>query len=118
MSNFLHLDNPDNLMLVNVIYHRPCRESKWNDSIDIVYRDLDENKKKVKHIENPTMDVYFVKDENDNMKYNHNKTFIERDKCYCESIMYKDIEKAIAEKAGGSYLDYYWKCVNEKEEGL
>lgn len=117
MSNFLHLDNPDNLMLVNVIYHRPCRESNWNDSIDIVYRDLDENKKKVKHIENPTMDVYFVKDENDNMKYNHNKTFIERDKCYCESIMYKDIEKAIAEKAGGSYLDYYWKCVNEKRRG-
>lgn len=115
MRNFLHLENPENLMLLNVIYHKPTRESNWNDSIDIVYRDLTENKKKLKHITNPTMDIYFVKDEGDNLKYTYNKTFIEQDKVYKETVCYKDVEKAIAEKAGGVYKDYYWKCINERK---
>lgn len=61
--NFLNLEHPDSLMLLNVIYHRGTRESNWEDELDIVYRDLVTGEKKVKNIKNPPIDIYICKEE-------------------------------------------------------
>ena len=47
----------DNITLLNTIYHRPKKQldGKYDTgSIDIIYKDMNTNEKKLQHIEDPT----------------------------------------------------------------
>ena len=113
MANFLHLENPDSLMLIDVIYHRASASTDWTDCLDIVYKDLTTNEKKLKTIVNPTVDIYYCKDEYRDYKYN--KRFMELDKVRKVTVPYKDVTKCIAEEAGGDYKDYYYQCRQNRQ---
>ena len=41
-----HLDK-DNLMLVNIIYHNPKKQTDYIDYLDIIYKDLKTGEKKL-----------------------------------------------------------------------
>ena len=57
---FLKGVNKENIMLLNVIYHRPMKENEYKDYLDIVYKDLDTGEKILKTIETPEMEIYFT----------------------------------------------------------
>ena len=59
----------EDIMLINMIYNQPSPQNEWNDSMDIIYKDLSTDKKYLETIVNPTMDVYFTKPEFRNYDY-------------------------------------------------
>lgn len=54
--------NPDDLMLIKVLYHRGTPESKWIDALDIVYKEISTGKKSVRTIEGPEVNVFMPKE--------------------------------------------------------
>lgn len=101
--------NPDNIMLCDLVYHNPSKENDYVDYLSIVYKELDSGKKHVHMIENPTMDIYFTKDEYRN--YDYNKEFIELEKVEKREVPYTKILWEIAKEAGPDYLNYLKQCV-------
>ena len=97
-----------NIMLTNMIYHRPSKDQNWNDSLDIVYKNVKTEKKYVEHITNPEMICYLVKPEFRN--YDYNKEYIELDKTASYKVPYKNIPAWIAKQAGPAFVNQmrYW----------
>ena len=97
-----------NIMLTNMIYHRPSKDQNWNDSLDIVYKNVKTEKKYVEHITNPEMICYLVKPEFRN--YDYNKEYIELDKTTAYKVPYKNIPAWIAKQAGPEFVNQmrYW----------
>jgi len=93
----------ENIMLLDILYHPPRKENDRIDCLDVIYKDIDSEEKHVKSIENPTIDIYFVKDEYRNFKYN--KNFMEIDKCDKHTCEYKKLPWYIAEQAGPEYVN-------------
>lgn len=91
----------DNVMLVDMLYHRPRKETNKKDALDIVYKDLTNGEKHILTIENPEINIYFVREEYRN--YTHNKAFMEIDKCDEHRVQYKNIIWYIANQAGPEY---------------
>ncbi len=89
----------EDLMLVNVIYNQPGPQTDWNDSIDIIYKDLSNNEKILETIINPTMDVYFTKPEFRN--YDYPKYTMPVEQMEIHNISCKSAPKDIAKIAGG-----------------
>lgn len=108
---FLPHRNKENTMLVNIIYHRPTRDTEYKDYIDIVYKDLDTNEKFVETIETPEMEFYFTKEQFQD--YNYNKSFIELDKAEMHKARFKDLPFAIARLAGPDYQAYLKDCLQK-----
>ena len=97
-----------NIMLTNMIYHRPSKDQNWNDSLDVVYKNVKTEKKYVEHITNPEMICYLVKPEFRN--YDYNKEYIELDKTASYKVPYKNIPAWIAKQAGPAFVNQmrYW----------
>jgi len=93
----------DNIMLLDVLYYPPRKETNREDFIDIIYKELDTGEKHIKSIKNPTIDIYFLKEQYRN--YDYNKTFMEIDKCDKHSVEYKKIPWYIAGQAGDQYVN-------------
>lgn len=104
--------NKDKLMLLSINYHRPTKETNWSDSVDIVYKDLVTDEVLLQHVTNPEMELYFTKQEHRN--YSNNLSFIPIDMVEKDVCKYKDVEKFIAEREGGKYLQYYRHCMESK----
>ena len=98
-----HLDK-DNLMLVNIIYHGPKKQTDYNDYLDIIYKDLKTGEKKLETIESPKIEIYFAKPEARNFDYN--RTFIELENAEIHVCNYKDVPFYIAKQAGSEYVNY------------
>ena len=100
-------DDGANITLLNVIYHKPKKNietGKYDDgSLDIIYKDMDTNEKKLQHIDNPDYTYYIAKDE---YAPTYNKLFIEKDKVEPITCKYKDIKKDIAERTNN--LDWFY----------
>lgn len=102
----------DDVMLINVIYNQPSPQNEWNDSIDIIYKDLSDNKKYLETIKNPTMDVYFTKPEYRN--YDYPKFTLPLEQVEIHNISCKNAPKDIAKIAGDKYARYYKACVESR----
>lgn len=97
-------ESKDNIMLVDIHYHRPSREHDWTDQIQIVYKVLSSGEKKVLNITNPTIDIYFCKPGYENKVY---LEYMPMDKLECVTVPYKDVEYVIAQRAGERYMNIY-----------
>jgi DNA polymerase elongation subunit (family B) len=102
----------DNIMLNNIIYNQPSAQTNWVDSIDIIYKDLSDDKKYLETIINPTMDVYFTKPEYRN--YDYPKYTMPIEQLEIHNISCKHATRDIAKIAGGKYAEYYRQCVETK----
>lgn len=92
-----------NVMLLDMIYHNPNKDNERVDCLDIIYKDLKTGKKYIKSIENPTIDIYFEKEQYRNHTYN--KSFIEMDKCNKHTCEYKKLPWYIAQQGGEEYVN-------------
>lgn len=95
----------EDLMLVNIIYNYPMKETEWKDSIDVIYKDLSTGEKVLEHIMEPGMDIYMTKPEYRN--YDYNKFVLPIDQVEKVNVSCKSVEKDIARLAGGRYAEYY-----------
>ena len=105
----------DDIILINIIYHKPSRETDWIDYLDVIYKEISTGKKKCLVIKEPEMEVYFVEDEY--RTYTYNKAFIELDKCYTKKIPCKNIEMGIAKEAGENYIRLIKECKETRNFG-
>lgn len=102
----------EDIMLINMIYNQPSPQNEWNDSMDIIYKDLSTDKKYLETIVNPTMDVYFTKPEFRN--YDYPKYTLPLEQVEIHNISCKSAPKDIARIAGGKYANYYLNCYNTR----
>ena len=96
----------DNITLLNVIYHKPQKQESGKyttGSIDIIFKDLNTNEKKIQHIENPEYTYYMT---NEGVPVDYNKLFISKNDVHPLTCKYTDIKKSIAENTNN--LDYFY----------
>lgn len=96
----------DNITLLNVIYHKPQKQESGKyttGSIDIIFKDLNTNEKKIQHIENPEYTYYMT---NEGVPVDYNKLFISKNDVHPITCKYTDIKKSIAENTNN--LDYFY----------
>lgn len=92
--------NPNTSMLVDIQYVRANKRAGTPDCLYTIYKDLETGKKHVMTMENPSMPIYFEKEEFIDHKYPQD--YKEKDKCKMEVVKYKDIPFVIAEHMGDS----------------
>ena len=102
----------ENLMLVNVLYHRGNKDTQYKDCIDIIYKDTRTGERYLNTIEEPAIIAYLVKEEY--RDYNYHKEYIEIDKCSRHLVPIKRIPDWIAKQAGPEYINWlkYNRCNN------
>lgn len=104
---FLKTNIPkDDLMLINIIYHRPRRDTEWHDFLDIVYKQISTGEKFVETIKDPKIEIYSVKPEYQDFDYN--KAFMDISKCDKHLVEYRNLIKEIG-KIGGPEIQRYIK---------
>jgi hypothetical protein len=106
-----HLDK-ENIMLVNLIYHRGSRDTDYNDYMDIIYKDLRDGSKHLETIEKPEMEIYFAKEGMEETKYN--RTFLELENTVMHTVPFKDIPFYIARQAGDNYQQYVQDAIKSR----
>jgi len=105
-----------NITIINAIYHKSQRDGEggWtNDSIDIVFKDLDTGQKKVQHIVSPNYTYYMA---NANVRVPTPQLCIEKEKVHPVECKYRDLKKDIAAKTDN--LNFFFdnlKSGNYKE---
>ena len=106
----------DNITLLNTIYHRPKKQldGKYDTgSIDIIYKDMNTNEKKLQHIEDPEYTYYMT---NEGVPVDYNKLFISKNDVHPIKCKYRELKKSIAENTNN--LDFFFdnlKNGNAKE---
>lgn len=85
MNNIYKLDNPESLMLENVMYFKKTKDNP-EDKLFIMYKDMKNNTKNIKIINKPKMDVYITKPQY--RDYDYNMSDIELEKVDKVSLEY------------------------------
>lgn len=98
----------DDIILINIIYHKPSKQNEWVDYLDVIYKEISTGEKKCLVIPEPEMEIYIVNEEDRDFTYN--KAFIELDKCYIKRIKCKNLEMEIAKEAGDNYVRMIKEC--------
>lgn len=101
------------LMLLNIIYQRPTKLTNWHDYIVAVYRDLVLDRKETFTIEDPTMNIYVVKDEY--RTFRKPRHYLPMNQLDMVEIKYKNVLREIAKIAGPNYMDYYNTHTSHKD---
>lgn len=109
------------LMFCDIIYQRETKDTGWHDYINIVYKDLTTNEKKLFTIQDPMYEIYTVKPEH--RTFRKSRDFLEREKLDEHIIKYKDRFKEmaviIAEETGDKkYYDFVKNAKGYKEKRL
>ena len=108
--------NPNTAMLVDIQYAKPDRAKNIPDCLYVIWKDLETNQKHVQTIENPSMPIYFEKDECINHKYNVD--YRELEDCEKKIVKYSEIPFEIAKRMGDSgkqFLQNIFETKNYKE---
>lgn len=100
--------NTEDLLLLNVLYHRPSKERDWNDYASVLLKNVSTGEKQIVIIKNPRMILYEVKEEY--RDYNYTPIFIEKDKTIPHKIAYKNVLKEIEKIAGDAGRDFVKRC--------
>ena len=102
-----------NIMLLNVLYNRGNPDTKWVDTLTVIYKDLDTGKIEADFISKPKIDGYIVKEEFQNYRYN--KQFEYLDRCDKYELSYKNLPFEIAKLVGGRWQEYLMKLKDQRE---
>lgn len=108
--------DPNNIMLLDTIYHYPRKSNNYVDAIDIIYKELDTKQKKLLTIEEPEIEIYFTKPEFRN--YEHNQLFFDLEKLKPHRCKYRNILFEIAKEAGGEYQNFAKQCFERRNMQL
>lgn len=108
MSKLIDNDSTD-VMLCNIVYQRGNKDNNYDDYLNIMYRDLNTDEKKLKTIKHPKIDIYFTKEEC--MDYDYNKAFIEVDKCEKVECRYSKVQSELVKRANPDMQRYYKNCI-------
>ena len=103
-------------MLVDIQYAKQDRAKNIPDCLYVIWKDLETNQKHVQTIENPSMPIYFEKDECINHKYNVD--YRELEDCEKKVVKYSEIPCEIAKRMGDSgkqFLQNIFETKNYKE---
>ena len=96
-----------NITLLNVIYNRPKKDletGKYDTgSLDIIFKDLDTNEKKIQHIRDPDYIYYMAKPE---YAPQTNLFYIEKDKVDPIKCKYRELKKDIATRTNN--LEFFY----------
>ena len=92
-------------MLLDMIYTKPSKQTDWKDYLVVLYRDLITNKKEKMIIEEPTINIFTVKEEY--RRFRKPRHFLSRDMLEMKTVKYKNVVREIAKIAGQQWLDYY-----------
>lgn len=98
-----------NLILLDVKY---ARNTSNEDYVMLLFKNVVTGRKMVYNIKNPKVEIYFVKPEYRNFKYN--QTAISKEKLYSMQVPYKDVCKTIANEAGGQWKDYVNNAIQSR----
>jgi DNA polymerase elongation subunit (family B) len=98
----------ENLLLINVIYHRPRKETNWEDAVSVVLKDVRTGQKKLVQIHNPDMLYYVVKEEYRNFKYC--PAYRPLSECEVHRVPYKKVLDDICEVGGDLAKDFRNRC--------
>lgn len=109
---FLKGKNKDDYMFINCIYYRGRRDTNWEDQLAIIYKNLNTGEKEVEIIDNPEMDLYFMKDEFRTFSYN--KSYAPLEQLDVHSVPFRNVEHYIAKTAGGQYQSYYRSMIESR----
>ena len=104
------------LMLCNMIYQSPSKKTDWKDYIVAVYRDLVTNEKETFLIEEPTIEIYEVKEEFRNFK--KPRHFLPKGKLIPHEVKYKNVLREIANIGGEPYMEYQSTHTTKKERKM
>lgn len=96
---FSHLKGR-NLMLCDMMYHKPSKITDYHDYLSIVYRDLVTGKKELMNIQDPEFTIYEVKEEFRTFK--KARHYLPESSLIPHVIKYKDMFKEIANIIGES----------------
>lgn len=105
-----------NLLLINVIYHRPMKETNWKDYCSIVVKDVSTGEKRLITIEEPPMLLYVVKP--DDRSYTHCPAYIPLKNCDVYKIKYKEVINKIVEIAGDVGKEFKKSCLANNKQAL
>lgn len=96
-----------NISLLNIVYHKPKKSIETGkygkDSIDIIYKDLDTNEKKLYHIDEPEYTYWMT---NEGVPVSYNKLFIDINDVHPITCKYVNLKKDIAERTGN--LEFFY----------
>lgn len=106
------LKHMDAAVLIDVRYHKSTYENDWKDSLDIIFCDSN-REKKIYHVEEPTIEIFFAKD--DAKETSFNRTFIKQEDTYSKEVSYDKIAFEIADEAGEFYKKFARKCIQDKQ---
>jgi hypothetical protein len=106
--DFMRGINTDNIMLLNIIYHRATEDRDWKDELSIIYKDLKTGDKHIKKIPAPDMEIYFAKEKFRDYDYNKNFFAIKDSDIY--RLPYRRLVKEIAKLAGPKYVSFVDDC--------
>lgn len=97
-----------NILLLNVLYHRPTKATKWKDYASIVVKDVTTNEKRLITIEEPPMILYYIKEEY--RDYTYYPAYKPLSQVETKKIAYKDVIKEIGEVAGKNGAEFLAQC--------
>lgn len=104
------------VMLCDMIYQKASKKTEWKDYLTVVYRDMVTDRKEKMIIEEPEMNIFFVKPEHRNFK--KARHFLPVDQLDMKTVKCKNVIKEIAKEAGSQYEEYYktHSSYNEKKQ--
>ena len=98
----------DDILLMNVIYQRPTKETDYIDYAYIITKDVSDESKRLITIPNPDLLIYIVKPEFRN--YTYTPSYRPLSICEQRRVKYKNVERVVADIGGSELKEYYEKC--------
>ena len=98
----------DDIILINIIYHKPRKSTEWIDYLDVIYKEISTGERRCLVIKEPEMEIYIVDEQY--RDYTYNKDFIELEKCFIKRVKCKNLEMEIAKEAGDNYVRMIKEC--------
>ena len=92
-------------LLMDVFYHRPTKDTKFNDYAYIVLKNAQTGEKKLATAQNPEMLLYVVNE--DCRDYTHSPSYMPLKECKQVRVKYKNVIKSIAEIGGKKTMEIY-----------
>ncbi len=105
-----------NLLLINVIYHRPSKDKGWKDYCSVVVKNVSTGEKRVVTIEDPRILMYIVKPEFRN--YTYCPQYRPLSECEVKMLPYRKVVDGIVQVIGEKGKEFYNTCKQQNPRAL
>lgn len=112
---FGELPKSKDYLLLNVLYHRPTKETQWKDYASIVFKNITTGEKRLMTLENPPYLMYIVKPEY--RDYDFYPSYKPLDETYQKKVEFRNILKEIAKIGGKKTQEFFESCIKNNRFG-